>query len=94
MIELSEIQGEVYKWSCKNFPKNTSTEPLLGLVEEVGELCHAHLKRTQGSATFCRALQKDAVGDIMIYLMDYCSRENINLRRVLEETWNKVSKRD
>ena len=93
---LQEIQNGVFEWSRRNFGDQPSHRPLLGLVEEVGELCHAHLKREQGIRTNeDHVLQQiDAIGDIMIYLLDYCGREGISLEAALEETWAEVSKRD
>lgn len=44
-----------------------SMAPLMGIVEEVGELYEA-----TGSLAI-----EDAIGDIAIYLCDYCCRENI-----------------
>lgn len=37
---------------------------------------------------------RDGVGDICVYLADYCSRNNIDFGSAVSETWNKVSKRD
>jgi hypothetical protein len=38
--------------------------------------------------------RKDAVGDIMIYLSDYCYRSGFDLGEIVQETWAKVSQRD
>ena len=40
------------------------------------------------------AERKDAVGDIMIYLSDYCYRNGFDLGTITQETWAKVSQRD
>lgn len=45
-----------------------SVAPLLGMGEEIGELCEAHVK---GSTELVR----DSIGDILIYLADFCYRE-------------------
>ena len=71
--------------------------PLLGVCEEAGELCHAHLKAEQGiRGTQDEHLEakKDAIGDIVIYLADYCSQQGIDLERSIENTWAKVKQRD
>lgn len=97
MHTLTNIQNEVEVWSHKNFGSQPSWCPLLGISEEVGELAHAYLKRQQGirgTTEEHNEAIKDAVGDIMIYLLDFCGREGINLEDTLEETWNHVSKRD
>ena len=49
-VSLRLLQKEVGEWSRENFPDNQQYHPLLGVSEEVGELCHAHLKMEQGIA--------------------------------------------
>lgn len=74
-----------------------SYRPLLGVVEEVGELCHAHLKNEQGirgTPEEWEAKKKDAIGDVLIYLLDYCSREGLDVEECLETAWAEVSQRD
>lgn len=94
---LVAFQVEVSMWSRKNFPNNKPHHPLLGLAEEVGELSHAHLKLEQGIRGVPAehiAAKKDAVGDILIYLADYCDRNDIDMAECLQVTWDTVSKRD
>lgn len=79
------------------FGDGPSWHPLLGVAEEVGELCHAHLKAQQnirGSAEDLRAQQEDAVGDIVIYLVDYCNRERLDIEACIQNAWAEVSCRD
>lgn len=76
MKTLQEIQKEHREWSLKNFGEHPTWHPLLGIQEEIGELAHAYLKREQGirgTREEHDAAIKDAVGDVMIYLMGYCS---------------------
>lgn len=95
-MTLSEYQTAVGAWSAKNFGNQPSYRPLLGVAEEVGELCHAHLKAEQGIRVnedhF--AAKCDAVGDIIIYLCDYCAHEGISLEVALATAWEEVSARD
>jgi len=85
-MQLSKIEEEVAEWSRRNFgaqvSKTTGQElgslaPLLGLGEELGELEEA---RSKGDLFLLR----DAVGDCFIYLLDYCSREELSF----ESLWN------
>lgn len=92
VLTFSDLQSEVGKWFKKNFPNGKPYHPLLGLSEEVGELCHAHLKMEQGIRT--DENQADAVGCIVIYLADYCNRNGISLSNAVMTTWNEVRKRD
>lgn len=71
--------------------------PLLGVSEEVGELCHAHLKAEQkirGEELKHIEDKIDAIGDIIIYLLDYCEQQHINFEQAVQYTWEKVKQRD
>jgi|LGVF01.2.fsa_nt_gb NTP pyrophosphatase (non-canonical NTP hydrolase) len=97
-IDIDTIQTLHKRWTEKNFPDQVADDCFKGVVEEVGELAHADLKKKQGirgtSAEF-DAEARDAVGDIMIYLMGYCTQRGWLLSEVLQDTWEKVvSKRD
>lgn len=96
---ISQLQAEHLTWVEHNFPDQPGWQPLMGLVEEVGELAHAHLKGEQGiregferDAIFAKKI--DAVGDLFIYLMSYCNAEGIDLESAIEETWDLVKQRD
>lgn len=96
--ELKRFQSEHFTWLSYNFPKQKPHDGLLGLAEEVGELCHAHLKRDQGirglSEEEYREQAEDAVGDIFIYLMSYCNTNNIDLSKSISRAWAEVKSRD
>lgn len=96
MKTLSEIQEEQKPWVTHNFPNRHSWHPLLGLQEEVGELAHHYLKREQKIRLNedHNAGIKDSVADIVIYLLDFCSAEGIDLEKELNETWERVRQRD
>jgi NTP pyrophosphatase (non-canonical NTP hydrolase) len=91
--EFQEIQYEHSRWLDRNFPDQEPYEPLLGLIEEVGELSHAHLKMKQGIRGTQEELRKkkeDAVGDIFIYLVSYCCANELSLRLCIEDTLDQV----
>lgn len=97
MSIVSEIQRQHWLWVSHNFPDQPLHRPLLGVVEEVGELAHAHLKQEQGIRLLedHDAAARDAVGDILIYLLHYCSLRGWDLEGVLLDTWEGVvRKRD
>jgi NTP pyrophosphatase (non-canonical NTP hydrolase) len=81
-----------------NFPRQRDYQPLLGIMEEVGELAHAHLKNEQGirrmDPDLAYVKKVDAVGDIIIYLCSYCTASGIDLASAVEKTWAEVEKRD
>lgn len=61
---------------------------MMGMWEESGELAHAYLKNAQnirGDAAFHQAAAKDAVGDIMVYLVSYCTKMGLNLTEIIVE---------
>lgn len=93
---MKNVQHELVEWSLHNFGDRPAWQPLLGLVEEVGELSHAYLKRAQGIRTNedHNAQIRDAVGDILIYLLDFCNAEGVDAQQILDDTWEHVKKRD
>jgi len=93
---ISELQREVAPWVLHNFEDCPSWMPLVGIMEELGELAHAHLKEAQGIRVNEDYIKnaKDAIGDIMIYLADYCNSRKFNLEQIIDDTWNSVKQRD
>lgn len=98
MKTLAELQTEVGEWTERNFSDRDVVDPALGMVEELGEFCHAVLKLRQGirgvddAAAF--RMEADALGDLLIYVLDYCNLRGIELQTALEDVWSEVSKRD
>lgn len=96
-MTFRELQQQVGAWSRHNFPNNKPHHPLLGVSEECGELCHAHLKMEQGirgTAEEHLEAKADAVGDILIYLADYCERNDLLMEYCVSVAWNQVKDRD
>lgn len=94
--DLAIFQSQVRMWNNHNFPNKQPHQPLLGVAEEVGELCHAHLKQEQGirNDENLEAQRQDAVGDIMVFLADYCNQNNVNMATAVERAWGEVALRD
>ncbi len=96
VLTLADLQQDVRVWTQYNFPNRKPHQPLLGIAEEVGELCHAHLKEEQGIRGTPEELQtqaKDAVGDIIVFLADYCNLRDWDMQAILEEVWKRVQRR-
>ena len=93
---LPRIQREHAIWANHNFGPQRKHHSLLGMVEELGELAHAHLKQEQGirGAGDNEAKAKDAIGDIVIFLFGYCNSRGYDLQVIIHETWLEVKKRD
>lgn len=93
---LKNVQEEQKTWAVKNFGHQPGWRSILGVMEEVGELAHAYLKNDQGiriSENHDEQMN-DAVGDIVIYLADFCNNMGIDLEQIVSETWATVKKRD
>lgn len=100
-LGIRETQHEIIEWSRKNFgqpvPIALDISSLLGVVEEVGELAHSILKLSQGirgTPTEHMANIEDAVGDILVYLFDFCSRNGMDAEDILRKVWGRVKERD
>ena len=95
-MTFRDLQEQQVAWVKHNFGERPAYHPLLGAVEELGELAHAHLKSEQGIRTTedHAANAKDAVADIIIFLSDYCTAQGYDLQRIVEDTWFEVRKRD
>lgn len=96
-IDITPLQGEIAEWARRNFPSETGDTCLLGVVEEVGELCHIELKSRMGiryEESELRPKELDAVGDIVIFLMAYCNHRGINLASTVLNVWQEVKQRD
>lgn len=95
------LQDEYKPWNDHNFPDRDVYYPLLGAMEELGELAHAHLKDICGVKGTHEQhheqhheKKKDAIGDIVVFLADYCTANGIDFQKAVEDTWNEVKKRD
>ena|SRR3972149_6512314 len=99
-LTLDKLQREVMEWTNENFgglkdrPKH---HPLIGMMEELGELCHSHLKSEQnirGTNEHHQENAKDAIGDILIFMVDYCNINGYRLQQIIEDVWSEVKERD
>lgn len=94
---VNQIQSDIGAWGKRNFPDAKPYMPLLGVSEEVGELCHAHLKLDQGIRGDTKkhlAAKIDAVGDVFVFLAHYCELNGILMGDAIAKTWMDVRKRD
>ncbi len=89
-----DIQKEHKAWVKKNFPNTTVYDMFEGMVEELGELAHARLKRRQGirgTKEEHDAEEKDAIGDIAITAIHYATLRGFDVQtcvnELLEDGW-------
>lgn len=94
------LQTITKEWRDRNFPDSTAEDQLFGVMEELGELVHVNLKSRQGIRGYSEgsertaAEERDAIGDMMIYLMGFCSKRGYDLTDCVNEAWAQVEKRD
>lgn len=93
---LNKLQEEHLVWQKENFGYTSSEDYLLGVAEEVGELCHAFLKRKQRIRNNEPHEENiyDSIGDIIIFLSGFCNNMNISLEDTIIKTWDKVKQRN
>jgi NTP pyrophosphatase (non-canonical NTP hydrolase) len=69
----------------------------VALANKIGTIAHCHLKAEQGIRGDKAALEeeaKDAIGDLLVYLADFCERKNWSMQDIIEEVWAGVQRRD
>lgn len=98
MIDIRKMQQENERWARENFTDtyHLKHNPVLGICEEAGELCHAFLKSEQGIRINENHSEDmvDAIGDIFVYMMDFCNRNKIDLESTMQIVWDKVKQRN
>jgi len=96
-MNIEDYQFEVEKWVEHNFGKGTPMSAVVGLAEEVGELCRAILKQYQqvrGSYTEWQEEIKKELGDVFIKICDVANEADIDLSTGIKSRWTEVKKRD
>lgn len=69
---------------------------LLRVQAALGRIAHSNLKAEQNirEDQSHRASEIDAIGDMLIYLIDYCNQRDIDIAAALCDTWSSVRERD
>lgn len=97
-FDIQELEYKIIKWNKKNFGGHYSTgyRNLLGVMEEVGELAHAHLKKEQNIRMEENhdEKKKDAIGDIVIFLINYADSQGLTLSECIHYSWEQIKNRD
>lgn len=76
MNPWAEMQAEVATWALHNFGDQGAHQPMMGLIEEVGEFIAAreqnlHLPKSRDEAT-------DALADQAIYALNLCEKAGLS----------------
>lgn len=97
MSTLQDVQEDQRAWVKHNFGERPAWMPIMGAMEELGELAHSFLKKEQGikgTPEQHDADIRDALADIVIFLCDAASALGVDLDDAVLETWEVVRKRD
>jgi NTP pyrophosphatase (non-canonical NTP hydrolase) len=85
---IDEIQKEILAWSEYNFGKQHPERPVLGAIEEFGEIAHAVLKRAQGIRGTTEehdAKIKDGMADFGVFILNALGLVGFKTGLVLSE---------
>lgn len=87
-MSWSEIELNILRWAEERriIPNATPASQLLKAVSEMGELCDAEGKRD-------RAAIKDAVGDVLVCLINYCALRDIDMTNCLASAYDQIKDR-
>lgn len=88
MATYAALESDVVRWSeaRKIIPNSTPHAQLLKALSEMGELADATLKGQKEEAM-------DAVGDVMVCLINYCALQDFNLVDCLEIAYDQIKHR-
>lgn len=96
MGRLFELQKLIQQWQEKNFDEVEMWELALGVCEEAGELCHCVLKSERGmnGEEELDLEMRDAIGDVIVFLLGLCELKGWNIEEVVEEAVATVLQRE
>lgn len=81
---ITNVQG----WASERgiYEHSTSTAQLLKAISEIGELADAHAKNNRDEVI-------DAIGDVLVCLVNYCAIEALDLKECCESAWLEIKDR-
>lgn len=88
MMSFNQVEVEIVRWAedRKIIPNSTPSAQLLKMVSEVGELADAEGKKDIFEI-------EDAVGDIVVCLINYCTLRDISLLKCLNSAYETIKDR-
>lgn len=88
MSTYQALEVDIIRWSeaRKIIPNSTPHAQLLKALSEMGELADATLKGQKEEAM-------DAVGDVMVCLINYCALQDINLVECMQMAYDQIKHR-
>jgi NTP pyrophosphatase (non-canonical NTP hydrolase) len=87
-MSYADIEIKIIQWSeaRRIIPNSTPEVQLLKAMSELGELADATIKKDQEAVI-------DAVGDVMVCLVNYCALQDINLVNCMEVAYDQIKNR-
>ena len=87
-MSYADVELQIIRWaeSRRIIPNSTPEVQLLKAVSEMGELADATLKKD-------REGMEDAVGDVMVCLVNYCALQDLNLVDCMEVAYDQIKNR-
>jgi NTP pyrophosphatase (non-canonical NTP hydrolase) len=87
-MSYANIEMRIIQWAeaRKIIPNSTPDVQLLKAMSEMGELADATIKNDQEAIV-------DAVGDVMVCLINYCALQNINVVDCMEVAYDQIKNR-
>lgn len=88
MATYAALESDVIRWAeaRRILPNSTPTAQLLKAVSEMGELADATTKGNREDAM-------DAVGDVLVCLINYCALQDFNMVDCLELAYDQIKHR-
>ena len=87
-MSYAAIEMKIIQWSeaRRIIPNSTPDVQLLKAVSEIGELADATIKDDKEAIV-------DAVGDVMVCLINYCALQDIHLVDCMEVAYDQIKNR-
>lgn len=87
-MSYAAVEIKIIQWSeqRKIIPNSTPEVQLLKAMSEMGELADATIKKDKEAIV-------DAVGDVMVCLVNYCALQDINLVDCMEVAYDQIKNR-
>ena len=87
-MSYADVEMKIIQWAeaRKIIPNSNPESQLLKAVSEIGELADATIKNDKEAIV-------DAVGDVMVCLINYCALQDINLVNCMEVAYDQIKNR-
>jgi NTP pyrophosphatase (non-canonical NTP hydrolase) len=87
-MSYADVEMKIIQWAeaRRIIPNSTPETQLLKAVSELGELADATIKKDREEVI-------DAVGDVMVCLINYCALQDISLVSCMESAYDTIKNR-